>query len=122
VLQSLGYLRAAVFEPSITASDTSRYPQPASLNVDVKEGARYKVREIEVIGCTAVTYEQFTALSQIQLGEFFDRNMIRETVEAIRRLYAAKCYLKASIVPEARFLGGLGVGVRFNIVEGPQSP
>ena len=122
LLQSLGYLRAAVFEPSITASDTSRHPQPVSLNVEVKEGARYKVREIEVIGSTAISQEQFIALEQIQVEDFFDRNKMRETAEAVRKLYAANGYLNASIAPEVQFLGGLGVCVRFKVVEGPQSP
>ena len=122
VLQSIGYLQAAVPQPSITASDTSRHPQPVSLNVEVKEGARYKVREIEVIGSTAVSQEQFFALSQIQLGDFFDRNKMRETAEAVRKLYTATGYLNASIVPKIRFIGGLAVRVIFNIVEGPQSP
>jgi outer membrane protein assembly factor BamA len=122
VLQSLGYLRAAVPEPSITASDTSRHPQPASLNVEVKEGARYKVREIEVIGSTAISQEQFIALEQIQLEDFFDRNKVRETAEAVRKLYATNGYFNASITPEVQFLGGRSVCVRFKVVEGPQSP
>ena len=122
VLQSLGYLRAAVPEPSITASDTSRHPQPVSLNVEVKEGARYKVREIEVIGSTAISQEQFIALEQIQLEDFFDRNKIRETAEAVRKLYAANGYLNASIAPEVQILGPSAVCVRFKVFEGPQSP
>ena len=62
VLRSIGYLRAAVTEPSITASDTSRYPRPVSLNVEVKEGARYKVREIQLHGYRTVSADQIMAL------------------------------------------------------------
>ena len=80
------------------------------------------MREIEVIGSTAVSQEQFFALSQIQLEDFFDRNKMRETAEAVRKLYAATGYLNASIVAKIRFIGGLGVCVIFNIIEGPQSP
>ena len=121
-LESFGYLQAAVPEPSITASDTSRHPQPVSLNVEVKEGARYKVREIQVIGSTAVSQEQFFALSQIQLEDFLDRNKMRQTAEAVRKLYASRGYLNASIVPSFRLLGGRGVSVTFTIIDGPQSP
>ena len=123
VLQSLGYLRAAVPEPSITAApDTSRHPEPVSLNVEVKEGAHYKVREIEVIGSTAISQAQFIALSQIQLEDFFDRNKMRETAEAVRKLYTAHGYLNASVAPEVQILGPSGVCVRFKVVEGLQSP
>ena len=64
VLQNFGYLQAAVPEPSITASDTSRYPQPISLNVEVKEGPRYKVDQIQVVlipdGFVRANYGPFT--------------------------------------------------------------
>ena len=122
VLQSFGYLQAAVPEPSITAFDTSRHPQPVSLNVEVKEGERYKVREIQIHGYKAVSPEQIMALSQTQLEDFFDRNKMRETTEAVRKLYAANGYLNASIAPEVQILGPSAVCVRFKVVEGPQSP
>jgi outer membrane protein assembly factor BamA len=124
VLQSIGYLRAAVTVMGwdSDASDTSRYPRPVSLNVEVKEGARYKVRVIEVIGSTAISQEQFIALSQIQLEDFFDKDKMRETAEAVQKLYAARGYLNASIAPEVQILGPSAVRVRFKVVEGPQSP
>ena len=131
VLQNFGYLQAAVPEPSITASDTSRYPQPISLNVEVKEGPRYKVDEIQVLGYRTASSEQIMPLLQIQPGDFFDRNKMRESAEAVRKLYVARGYLNASIVPWVsrscpgsivRDWGELGVCVSFKIVEGPQSP
>ena len=70
----------------------------------------------------SVSPDQIIALSQTQLEDSFDRNKMRETAEAVRKLYAARGYLNASIVPEVRFLGGLGVCVSFKVVEGPQSP
>ena len=80
VLQSIGYLRAAV---TVMGWDSeladTRYPRPVSLNVEVKEGARYKVREIQLHGYKTVSAEQIMAVSQIQLEDFFDRNKMRET-------------------------------------------
>ena len=124
VLQSIGYLRAAVTVMGwdSDASDTSRYPRPVSLNVEVKEGARYKVGEIQLHGYKTVSAEQIMAVSQIQVEDFFDRNKMRETAETLRKLYAARGYLNASIVPRFDFLGGPEVCVHFYIVEGPQSP
>ena len=71
VLQGIGYLHAAVPEPSITAFETSRHPQAISLHVEVKEGARYKVREIQLHGYRTVSADQIMALSQIQVEDFF---------------------------------------------------
>ena len=122
VLESLGYLQAAVPEPSITVSDASRHPQPVSLDFEVKEGARYKVREIQLNGYRTLSSEQIMALSETQIEEFFDGTKMRQTAAAIRKLYAAKGYNSASVFPDVQFLGGLGVRVSFRIVEGQQSP
>jgi hypothetical protein len=81
VLESLGYLQAAVPEPSITVSDASRHPQPVSLDFEVKEGARYKVREIQLNGYRTLSSEQIMALSETQIEEFFDGNKMRQTAQ-----------------------------------------
>jgi outer membrane protein assembly factor BamA len=121
-LQNFGYLRATVSEPSITVADASRHPQPVSLNVEIEQGAHYQVREIEVIGSRVVTSDQIISVSQIQLGDVLDMSKVRETVKAVRRLYAATGYDKVSIAAQVRFLAGLGVCVAFKVVEGAQSP
>jgi outer membrane protein assembly factor BamA len=118
VLQGIGYLHAAVPEPSITAFETSRHPQAISLHVEVKEGARYKVDDIELAGYRTVSPEQIIALSQIQAGDFFEREKVRETAEAVRKLYAARGYLDASIVPRTRFLDGAKVCLSFSVPVG----
>jgi len=120
-LQSFGYLHATVSEPSITIADARRHPQTVLLNVGFEEGAHYKVREIEVSGNRAVSAEQIMSVSQIQVEDFLDMSKVRETVEIVRRLYAANGFPKASIVPQVRFLGS-SVCVRFKVLEGAQSP
>lgn len=121
-LQSLGYLRATVSEPTITVSDVSRHPQPVSLNVEVEEGAHYKVREIEVIGNRELPYERIKSVIHLQPDDFLDIGKVRETAEAIRRLYSANGYSQASIVQQVRLLTGLEVCVAFTVVEGSLSP
>jgi len=54
-LQTFGYFRAIVSEPTITIVDGSRHPQPVSLKVEFAEGARYRVREIVWSGMKALT-------------------------------------------------------------------
>jgi outer membrane protein assembly factor BamA len=118
-LQSLGYLHATVSQPTLMIADASRHPQPVSLNVEVAEGARYKVTAVEWWNLSAVSFEQITSVSPIQVGDVLDMSKIRETLEAVRRLYAANGYPQASIVPQFREAGH-GVTVSFAVVEGPQ--
>ena len=76
-LQSFGYFRATVSQPTITIVDVSRHPQPVSLNVEVVEGARYKVREITWSGIKAVSSEQIVPISQIRPEDILDMSKVR---------------------------------------------
>ncbi len=122
-LLSLGYLRATVSEPTLSITDASRHPQPVSLNVELQEGTRYKVREVEWWDLKAVSLEQVMAVSPIQLDDVVDMGKVRETVETVRKLYAANGYPNASILPRVQFQeGGHWVTVIFRVTEGAQSP
>jgi outer membrane protein assembly factor BamA len=122
MLQSFGYLRATVSELTTTIADASRHPQPVSLNVEVVEGARYKVREIEWWNLKGVSFEQITSVSPIQVDDVLDMSKVRETLEAVRRLYAANGYPQATIVPQFQIPeAGQGATVIFTVVEGAQS-
>jgi outer membrane protein assembly factor BamA len=119
-LQSIGYLRATVSEPTITITDVSRHPQPVSLNVELKEGPHYRVSEIEIWN-NVLPYEQIKSVYQIQLGDFLDMSKVVKTAEALRKVYVANGYQKALVVPQVRFDNGL-VGVAFKVVEAAPLP
>jgi len=121
-LQSFGYFRATV-SPTIAVVDVSRHPQPVLLNLDVVEGARYKVREITWLGVKAISSEQIIPISQTRPEDILDMSKVRETLEAARRLYAAIGYPTASIVSEVQVQeAGHWVSLYFRVVEGAQSP
>jgi hypothetical protein len=120
-LQNFGYFRATVSEPTMTIADLSRHPQPVSLNVEVVEGARYRVGQIQWTGVTAVSPEQIRSISLIHVEDILDMSKVRETLEAVRRLYAAIGYPKASIQVQVHDAGHR-VSVNFRVVEGAQSP
>jgi Surface antigen variable number repeat len=121
-LLGLGYLRATVSQTDITIADASRHPQAASVNVGFEEGARYKVREIEWSGFSALSSDQLKSISQIQIEDVLFMSKVRETAEAARKLYIANGYLKASVVPQVRVGVGQGATVIFRVVEGARSP
>ncbi len=121
-LYDFGYLDATVSEPSITVSDSSRLPESVSLDVEFDEGVHYWVREVVVVGNREVPADQAFSVSQIRLGDFLDMVKVQQTVEAIRRLYAANGYSKASIAPSVRRSDGHSLCVTFAVMEGPRSP
>jgi hypothetical protein len=124
-LQTFGYFRATVSAPTMTIVDVSRHPQPISLNVELVEGARYKVREVIWSGYGALSSDQLESISQILPGDILDMSKVRETLEVVLRLYAANGYPKASVVPQVQVQvheGGHWVSLQFHVVEGAQSP
>jgi outer membrane protein assembly factor BamA len=52
------------------------------VNVEVVEGARYKVREVMFLGVNAVPSEQVFSLSQIHPEDILDMSKVRETLES----------------------------------------
>jgi hypothetical protein len=91
------------------------------VNVEVVEGARYKVREVMFWGVNPVLSQQVFSLSQIHPEDTFDTSKGRETLESVRRLYAAIGYPTASIVPQVQIHEtGHWVSLRFNVIEGAQ--
>ena len=121
-LVSFGYLQATVSEPTITIANADRYPQLVSVNVEFEEGARYKVREITWLGFRAVSSDQLMSVSQVQIEDVLDMSKVQATMEAVRKLYAANGYPRASIVPQVQSQKtGIGATVEFKISEGAQS-
>jgi outer membrane protein assembly factor BamA len=119
-LQNQGYLHPIVSEPTLGVADASRQPQPVSLNVEVEEGARYKVTAVEWWNLKAISFDQITSVSPIQVGDVLDMSKVRETVGVVRRLYAANGYPQATIIPQFREAGH-SVTVSFVVMEGAQS-
>jgi outer membrane protein assembly factor BamA len=122
-LQSFGYFRASVSEPSVTVVDFSRRPQPVSLNIEFAEGARYKVREIIWSGIEAVSTDQIVSVSQIHPEDILDTSKVRDLLEAVRRLYIAIGYPNVTIAPEVQVHeAGHWVSLNFSVLEGAQTP
>jgi outer membrane protein insertion porin family len=121
-LQSFGYFHASVPAPTMAIMDFSRHPQPISLNVAMAEGKQYKVMQVTWSGVRAISDEQFRSISQIRPDDILDMSKVRETTEALRRLYASIGYPHASIVARVQDEVGHRVSLAFRIVEGVQTP
>jgi outer membrane protein assembly factor BamA len=123
-LQSFGYFQATVAEPSMTTMDATRYPRTASLNLSFREGPRYIVGVIEIRGNRELSADEIRTVMPITPGDFFDITKVRETADAVRRLYAANGNPNASIVPDV--VSDIGerkqpiLRVGFTIIEGKQ--
>ena len=107
--------------PASSPVDAGRQPQAASLNVNFEEGVRYRIDELEIGGNRALPADQIRGVSPIQLGEFFERRKVVETLNAVRRLYKAYGYPNVSVHYQLLMKQGGGVRVRFFVKEGMRS-
>ena len=82
--------------PSVVAQDLSDAKLAVS-KVEVAEGASYTVRIINWWGLSALSFKHVKFVSRIHLEDFLDMRKVRETVAAVRTLYVANGYPKASI-------------------------
>jgi hemolysin activation/secretion protein len=120
-LQGWGYLLAAVADSTIAPFNANQEPQPIALNLSFDEGPRYKVQEIDIVGNEALSAEQIRSVFRIHLDDFLNMGKVRETANAIRRLYGANGFSQVSVVPQITVLGRIRVCVAFEIIEKPDS-
>lgn len=123
-LQTLGYMRPQVSEPTVTVLDPRRRPQPVSVGVQFIEGPRYKVRDIRWHGNNAVSIDQIVAISELQPGDILDMSKGRETLEAVLRLYQSIGYRDVAITDQPQMAddGVEEVTLHFYVSEGAYSP
>jgi hypothetical protein len=122
-LQSFGYFRATVSEPTLRVLDFNRRPQPVALNIQFIQGPQYRVREIKWSGIRAVSLDQILSVSQVRPGDILDTSKVRDLLEAVRRLYIAIGYASVTIVPVVQIHeAGHCVSLNFKIYEGAQTP
>lgn len=79
-----------------------------------------KVKDLIISGYQRLKREEIEGVSRIKKGEFFEEELLRETEEALKNLYASKGFYTASIESEVEELPDNEVRVFIDIYEGPK--
>jgi outer membrane protein insertion porin family len=93
--QNKGYIKAKVGEPKIT------YEKGLGLiiTIEVTEGERYTVNDVKIEGNLIKPEDELLKLTKIKEQKFFDREVLRQDVLALKNAYGNEGYAYAEVVP-----------------------
>ncbi len=91
-----GYLEAKLSEPKIDLSN----PKKIRIEVDVVEGPRYHLANIDFKGDVLITKEALFKILKIKRGDPYSNTAIRREVNALMEAFANKGYAYVEVNPE----------------------
>lgn len=118
--QDLGYFRAMIMDPIVRMNDEA-HPKAATLTFDVEEGPRYVIELVIWAGVNSLPVDEIEEISAVKPGSIYDRRLIIETVEGVKRFYTANGFPQISIFPKAETEGDR-LKLSFHLKEGPHIP
>jgi outer membrane protein insertion porin family len=89
-----GYIEAMVAKPEITQDGKWLY-----ITIEISEGDRYKVGNIELTGDLIADKEEIYSLLRVKKNEYLSRNVLREDILRISDYYAEHGYAFAEATP-----------------------
>jgi outer membrane protein insertion porin family len=117
-----GYYDARVLRDSVAVRN-GQNPE-AIVFLEVHEGPRYHVRNVEWEGNTVYSDEQLTASLGFQRGDVFDQRQLEQNLYANRAstdvasLYMNRGYMRFNVQPNIRVVEGDSLDIRIDVMEG----
>ena len=118
--QQRGYFFAEVQNLRIKPLDVLANPKPVDLEVQVAEGQRHRLAQIEFTGNRSFSVKRLRQQFPLKTGEVFDRDKIATGLEALRRLYASRGYVDSFFIPNTRVVPEARVDLVLSVEEGKQ--
>jgi outer membrane protein insertion porin family len=103
--QNQGYARASVGQPEINVLDDSDDGDTRfiELRVPVTEGPRYRIGELRFEGNRSYTSEGLRTLYDIQEGDWFSREKIRQGNQAAQEVYGSAGHMEFTPFPALEY-------------------
>ena len=98
--QNLGYFKAVVNDPRISSLPQDNYISTGDAIVQVEEGEKYHLREIQIRNSDLFPADQVRKLFNLQMGDVFARDKIAKGISDLRELYVAQGYFDCEVLPE----------------------
>jgi outer membrane protein insertion porin family len=110
-----GYLRVEVGEPRVTVEE-----ERLVVDVELREGDRYKVGQLDVSGDPTVTVAELEPDLALAKDEWFNRSHLTEDVDFVTRRYTDRGFFYANVNPRTRVDDQTQtVDVEFEVQKGP---
>ncbi len=119
LFQDEGYFQAEVQNVHIKVNDPLALPKPVTVEVEVKEGRRFKVGGIKFVGNHVFSASDLRRHFALNKGDLFARNKIGNGLEGVRDLYVADGFMDWVAIPDTELSDGT-VDLSVSVVEGRQ--
>ncbi|MDE6337532.1 MAG: outer membrane protein assembly factor BamA, partial [Muribaculaceae bacterium] len=117
----LGYRDARIISDSVVRYDDNE----VDVYIDVEEGKKYYISDINWVGNTVYPTEALNAILGIYPGEVYNQKLLekrtREDDDAVSNLYLDNGYLFFSLVPIEENIKGDSIALQMRVIEGPQA-
>ena len=97
-----GFFKAVMGRPSVTVLSETPQQEIVDISLAVNEGEQYRLKDISFTGEKAFSAEELRAEFHIVDGDIFNTEKIRQGLDALRKLYAAKGYVNFTPVPNTQ--------------------
>ena len=108
-----GFMDATITEKSRNLDDKR---ENLEINLEVKEGIKYKINEISFDGNNAFLESQLFSAIVIKTGMVFKQSMFDESIMNVQSLYAERGYIRAVVKPDITYKDN-SVNIKFLITE-----
>lgn len=106
LFQDEGYFQAEVQNVHIKVNDPLALPKPVTVEVEVKEGRRFKVGGIKFVGNHVFSASDLRRHFALNKGDLFARNKIGNGLEGVRDLYVADGFMDWVAIPDTELSDG----------------
>lgn len=115
--RNLGFFRAEIARELVFDSTQ----QWLKLRFVIKEGPRYQIRNVSVVGNSRFSSEALQSQLKLHSGEYFDAGKMNRDVTTLRDIYGGLGHVFADVRADPRFLDeGSQLDLIYNVTEGQQ--
>lgn len=117
----LGYRDARIVRDSVVRYDE----KTVDVYIDVEEGKKYYISDINWVGNTVYPTETLNAILGIYPGDVYNQKLLRkrtaEDDDAVSNVYLDNGYLFFNLVPIEENINGDSIALQMRVIEGPQA-
>lgn len=118
--QNRGFFTVEVKGMSIKPVDPLGHPKAVAVDVEIAEGALYRLSKISFVDNRAVSSKELQAAFPLHSGDRFARERVAMGLESMRRLYLTSGHIDMVAIPNTLPDSNGTVALEVQVIEGPQ--
>jgi len=119
LFQDRGYFAAVVQSVRVRPGDPLVTPKPTTLEADVVEGQRFKLKEVKFVGNHVFSETRLRSEFPLRKGDLFERDKIAGGLESVSKLYGSAGFLDFVAIPETQ-MSDATIVLSLSVTEGTQ--